>query len=68
MIPGVTAVVVSQLASRVRRRTREAESLAREGQRVAEEQAALRSVATLVAGAAPPEGVFAAVAAGPGGC
>jgi signal transduction histidine kinase len=63
VICGVTAVVVGQLASRVRRRTREAESLAREVQRVAEEQAALRRVATLIARAAPPEEVFAAVSA-----
>ena len=63
VISGVTAIVVSELASRVRRRTSEAESLAREVQRVAEEQAALRLVATLVAQAAPPEDVFAAVSA-----
>jgi signal transduction histidine kinase len=63
VISGVTAVVVSELAGRVRRRTHEAESLAREVQRVAEQQAALRRVATLVARAAPPEEVFAAVAA-----
>jgi signal transduction histidine kinase len=63
VIAGVIALVLSDLASRVRRRTREAESLAREVQRVAEEQAALRRVATLVARAAPPEEVFAAVSA-----
>jgi signal transduction histidine kinase len=63
VISGVTAIVVSQLAARVRRRTHEAESLAREVQRVAEEQAALRRVATLIARAAPPEEVFAAVSA-----
>jgi signal transduction histidine kinase len=61
-ISGVTAIVVSELAGRVRRRAGEAESLAREVQRVAEEHAALRRVATLVARAAPPEEVFAAVA------
>jgi signal transduction histidine kinase len=61
VISGVTAVVLGELASRVRRRTREAESLAQEVQRVAEEQAALRRVATLIARAAPPEEVFAAV-------
>src|SRR5215207_8438533 len=63
VISGVTAVVVGELASRVRRRTSEAESLTREVQRVAEEQAALRRVATLIARAAPPEQVFAAVSA-----
>jgi GAF domain-containing protein len=63
VIAGVTAVVVSELAGRVRRRASEAESLAREVERVAEEQAALRRVATLVAQAAQPEEVFAAVAA-----
>jgi signal transduction histidine kinase len=63
VIAGVTAVVVSELAQRVRRRAGEAESLARDVQLVAEEQAALRRVATLVAQAAPPEEVFAAVAA-----
>jgi signal transduction histidine kinase len=60
---GVTAVVVSQLSGSVRRRASEAESLAREVQRAAEEQAALRRVATLVARAAPPEEIFAAVTA-----
>jgi signal transduction histidine kinase len=63
VISGVTAVVVSDLAGRVRRRAREAESLAREVQRVADEQAALRRMATLVARAAPPEEIFAAVTA-----
>jgi signal transduction histidine kinase len=63
VISGVTAIVVSGLASRVQRRTRETESLARLVQRVAEEQAALRRVATLVARGAPPEELFAAVAA-----
>jgi signal transduction histidine kinase len=62
VISAVTAVVVSELAGRVRWRAREAESLAREVQRVAEEQAALRRVATLLAQGAPPEHVFAAVA------
>jgi signal transduction histidine kinase len=61
VISGMTAVVVSGLSGRVRRRAGEAESLAREVQRVAEEQAALRRVATLVARAALPEQVFAAV-------
>jgi signal transduction histidine kinase len=63
VISGVTAIVVSALAGRVRQRAREAESLAREVQRVAEEQAALRRMATLVARAAPPEEIFAAVTA-----
>jgi hypothetical protein len=63
VISGVIAVVLSELSSRVRRRTRQAESLAREVQRVAEEQAALRRVATLIARAAPPVEVFAAVSA-----
>jgi signal transduction histidine kinase len=56
LISAVTAGVVSVLAGRARQRTREAEGLARE-------QAALRRVATLVARAAPPEELFAAVAA-----
>jgi signal transduction histidine kinase len=56
LISAVTAGVVSVLAGRTRQRAREAEELARE-------QAALRRVATLVARAAPPEEVFAAVAA-----
>jgi GAF domain-containing protein len=37
------------------------------GERIAEEQAALRRVATLIARAAPPEEVFAAVSAEVGG-
>ena len=56
LISAVTAGVVSVLAGRARQRAREAEELAGE-------QAALRRVATLVARAAPPEEVFAAVAA-----
>ena len=56
LISAVTAGVVSVLAGRARQRAREAEELA-------SEQAALRRVATLVARAAPPEEVFAAVAA-----
>ena len=63
VISAVTAVVVSALAGRMRRRAGEAESLARDVRRIAEEQAALRRVATLVARAASPEEVFAAVAA-----
>jgi signal transduction histidine kinase len=63
-----TASVVSALAGGMRRRTREAEALARDVQaaqaelrRVADEQAALRRVAELVARDAPPAEVFAAV-------
>jgi signal transduction histidine kinase len=59
----LVAVVTNELASRARRRAREAESLAGELQRIAEEQAALRRVATLVARATAPDEVFAAVAA-----
>jgi signal transduction histidine kinase len=51
----VTAVVVSGLAARSRQQ-------ARESARLAEEQAALRRVATLVARGVPPDDVFAAVA------
>jgi K+-sensing histidine kinase KdpD len=50
----LTALVVAELAGRSRREARLAE-------RLAKEQAALRRVATLVAGGAPPEEVFAAV-------
>jgi GAF domain-containing protein len=63
VISAVTAVVVSVLAGRMRRRAGEAESLAGEVRRFAEGQAALRRVAMLVARAASPEEVFAAVAA-----
>ena len=63
VISAATAVVVSVLAGRMRRRAAEAESLALDVRRFAEEQAALRRVATLVARAASPEEVFAAVAA-----
>jgi signal transduction histidine kinase len=56
LISAVTAGVVSGLAERARQRAREVEALARE-------QAALRRIATLVARAAPPAEVFAAVAA-----
>ncbi|MDT7659777.1 MAG: hypothetical protein QOF38_4492, partial [Pseudonocardiales bacterium] len=62
VISAVTAVVVSVLAGRMRRRAGEAESLAGEVRRFAEGQAALRRVAMLVARAASPEEVFAAVA------
>ncbi|MEA2435794.1 MAG: hypothetical protein QOF65_350 [Thermoleophilaceae bacterium] len=51
----VTALVVTALAARSRQE-------ARESARLAEEQAALGRVATLVARGAPPEEVFAAVA------
>jgi signal transduction histidine kinase len=68
VIAGLTAYVASNLADRVRQRTQEAESLARDVrsaevqvQRFADEQAALRRVAVLVARGAPPEEVFAAV-------
>jgi GAF domain-containing protein len=67
VISAVTAVVVSELARRVRRRAGEAESLAREVRRIAEEQAALRRVATLVARGAAPGEVFGSVAAEVGG-
>ncbi|WP_445187707.1 GAF domain-containing protein [Pseudonocardia sp. Cha107L01] len=67
VISAVTAVVVSELAGRMRRRAREAESLAREVRRIAEEQAALRRVATLVARGAASAEVFASVAAEVGG-
>jgi signal transduction histidine kinase len=50
----LTAVVVSQLAARLRQQ-------AAESARLAEEQAALRRVATLVASGVAPEDVFAAV-------
>jgi signal transduction histidine kinase len=67
VISAVTSVVVSALAGRVRRRAGEAESLAREVRRIAEEQSALRRVATLVAGGAAPAEVFGSVAAEVGG-
>ncbi|HEY2097657.1 MAG TPA: GAF domain-containing protein, partial [Pseudonocardia sp.] len=67
VISAVTAVVVSELAGRMRRRAGEAESLAREVRRIAEEQAALRRVATLVARGAASAEVFASVAAEVGG-
>jgi signal transduction histidine kinase len=56
LISAVTAGVVSVLAERGRQRAREVQALARE-------QAALPRIATLVARAAPPAEVFAAVAA-----
>jgi GAF domain-containing protein len=67
VISAVTAVVVSVLAERVRRRAGEAESLAGEVRRFAEEQAALRRVATLVAHGAAPGEVFGSVATEVGG-
>ena len=63
VISVLTAYVVSDLATRAERRRQEAESLAEEVQRIAEEQAALRRVATLVAQGRAPEEVFAAVTA-----
>jgi signal transduction histidine kinase len=51
----VTAVVVSELAARLRQQ-------AGESARLAEEQASLRRVATLVVSGVPPDDVFAAVA------
>jgi signal transduction histidine kinase len=51
----VTAVVVGELAARLRR-------AAQAAARLSEEQAALRRVATLVARGAPPSDVFSAVA------
>jgi signal transduction histidine kinase len=64
----VAAFVVSALARRAQRRAQEAESLAREirvaeeqTRRIADEQSALRRVATLVARGEPPAVVFAAV-------
>jgi signal transduction histidine kinase len=62
-ISGVTGYVVGELAARARRRMRGAEWLARDVARIAEEQAALRRVATLVARAASPDEVFEAVTA-----
>jgi signal transduction histidine kinase len=50
----ITAVVVGQLAARLRR-------AARESARLSEEQSALRRVATLVARSVPPSAVFEAV-------
>jgi len=63
VISAATAVVVSVLAGRMRRRAAEAESLALDVRRFAEEQAALRRVATRVAAGAPPAEVFEAVSA-----
>jgi signal transduction histidine kinase len=64
----MAAYVVSALARRAQRRAQEAEALARDiraaeeqTRRIADEQAALRRVATLVARAEPPAVVFAAV-------
>jgi signal transduction histidine kinase len=64
----VAAYVVSALARRAQRRAQEAEALARDiraaeeqTRRIADEQAALRRVATLVARAEPAAAVFAAV-------
>ncbi|WP_433286238.1 GAF domain-containing sensor histidine kinase [Pseudonocardia sp. CA-142604] len=59
----VTGYVVGELAAPARRVTRGADSLAQDVERFGMEQAALRRVATLVARAAAPEEVFAAVTA-----
>ena len=61
MIPSVTGYVVGELAACARRRMRGLGSATQDMARIAEEQAALRRVATLVARASPPEEVFAAV-------
>jgi signal transduction histidine kinase len=70
VIFAIAGYVVSALAGRARRRAVEAESLARDISAAdrqirwfAEQQAALRRVATLVARATPPEEVFALVTA-----
>ncbi|MDX6726376.1 MAG: hypothetical protein QOK49_1181 [Baekduia sp.] len=57
----VAALVVSQLAARSQREARRSARLADEQGRPAQEQAALRRAATLVARGMPPEEVFAAV-------
>ncbi|GAA1232951.1 hypothetical protein [Pseudonocardia alaniniphila] len=59
----VTGYVVGELAAHARRVTSGADSLAQDVERFGMEQAALRRVATLVARAAAPEEVFAAVTA-----
>jgi signal transduction histidine kinase len=61
LIATVTAYVVSDLARRANERAREAEKAQREQRRLAEEQDALRRVATLVAQAGPNPEVFEAV-------
>jgi signal transduction histidine kinase len=63
LISGVTGYVVGGLAAHARRRTGEPWPPAGESLRIAEEQAALRRVATLVARGAAPEELFAAVTA-----
>ena len=69
LISCLIAYVASNLADRVRQRTREAESLTRDVraaedrvQRFAEEQAAMRRVATLVARGVAPSETFGVVA------
>jgi hypothetical protein len=64
----VAALVVSQLAARSQREAQQSARLVDQQARPAEEQAALRPVATLVARGAPPEELFAAVVAEAGGC
>jgi signal transduction histidine kinase len=61
VIPSVIGYVVGELAACARRRMRGLGSATQDMARIAEEQAALRRVATLVARASPPEEVFAAV-------
>jgi signal transduction histidine kinase len=70
LIAIATAYVVSELSRHAQLRAREAESLASDisaadaqVRRIADEQAALRRVATLVARAAAPDAVFASVTA-----
>ena len=58
----VTAYVVSELARRAHARAEEAEQAQAEHRRLADEQSALRRVATLVAQAVPTAEVFEAVA------
>jgi signal transduction histidine kinase len=63
LISGVTGLVVGEFAARAGRRAGEPGALAEHVRRIAEEQAALRRVATLVARGAAPEELFAAVTA-----
>ncbi len=57
----VAALVANGLASLARARTNEVEARRREAAAVAEQQAGLRRIATLVARAVPPSDVFAAL-------
>jgi signal transduction histidine kinase len=61
VVPNVAGYVVGELAACARRRMRGLGSATKDMARIAEEQAALRRVATLVARASPPDEVFAAV-------